>query len=288
MRGHCVAHAAISCLGRGATPRRPSRPSSAPTTRRGTSRPPRPPAAATAMRLMRPPCGRFSSSPSSASSAAPIRHTAPPIRCRVGFFSFCRSPVSSAARASTAASEAAPSSARGAATGRGGTSPRRAARRPRPRRARRARRRSRRAPGPAPPRPSPRQRAARLVIAPPKPGTAATRLVTRPTRRTHQRERSCMSICRPCRGARHPGRGEPVEHAVAQLPVDLRRPRPPHASRGPAGRTGRRRSAPRAAGRVGAHERAQHRCDIRVGIGPFVGVRVLRQSVVAAHIGRSS
>ena len=63
-------------------------------------------------RAIRPPRGRLPSSPSTASRARPIRHNAPPSRRRVGFFSFSSPPVSSAARASIAASEARLSSAR--------------------------------------------------------------------------------------------------------------------------------------------------------------------------------
>ena len=235
--------------------------------------------------LRRPPCGRSPRLTLHGQQRRPSRHTAPAMRCRVGASSCYRSPVSSAARASTCASVSSLEVRLRWATGRDGTARPRAAPRPRPpRRAYRARRPWRTNTRPwATPAPSADLIGNRLVIAPPKPGIAATRLVIRPTRRTHQFVRLVRIHVLPrppCPGARWSRRAGPrsrfrnVQPAPASgiaRRIGLLATRPRLEAR-----TGRRRSGrPRAVGWRARRGRSNDR-HLRVGDRPLVLVVAFR------------
>ena len=199
--------------------------------------------------MIRPPCGRLSSSSSTASRPAPAATPRRPPAPGSGSFSLRPGPpVSSAARVSAAASG--PLSSVRARRAQVTAEHHRAEQRDQP---------PRRAPVLAGDRhqqqalPGRAERlgatGSRLATAPPKPGTAASSVVNRPTRRTHQWVRACTSIA-PRRRCPAPRRGQPrVEHlsrSPRSTPAALVRAR----TRGPAARTGRPRAAPSSTGRV--------------------------------------
>ena len=112
---------------------------------------------------------------------------------------------------------------------------------------------------PCPAAPSALDTGSRLASAPPSPGTAASSVVNRPTRRTHQRVRAGTSIAAQAAVPGHLDGGQRVEHLVPQPPLDSRaRPCRRHPGPQPE-RVGLAQPVQHRAG--GPHERPQHPDD---------------------------